>query len=146
MEETKQEYMRLKEVFQSFMPYLFAAGRVESFTKKWPYKSPNLSPQKMADAGFMYSPDPFDPGCVKCPFCLKELSSWEDDDNPMYDIQTFMKKAVYFRNEHRRYKSRCYFARLNKSEEQYTVRDVLLLVTNTRAALLVKYWLIYWHL
>lgn len=124
MQEKNQEYIRLKELFDSFMPYLFVDGRVKSFTKKWPYKSPNLTPQKMAEAGFIHSPDPFDVGCVKCPFCLKELDSWEEDDNPV--------------QEHRRYKDRCYFVRSFKPEDEYTVRDVLLLVTNTRAALLEK--------
>ena len=124
MDEKNQECERLKALFDSFMPYLFASGRCETFTKRWPHKSPNLTPQKMAEAGFIYSPDRLDDDCVKCPFCLKELNSWEESDDPI--------------QEHKRYQDRCYFARLNKPEEEYTVREVLYLITNTRAALLEK--------
>ncbi|VDD94655.1 unnamed protein product [Enterobius vermicularis] len=131
MDEKNHEYERLKGLFDSFMPYMFVNGRLKTFNKKWPYESENLTPQKMAEAGFIYSPDPLDNGCVKCAFCLKELNSWEDEDDPI--------------KEHRRYKDRCYFARLNKPEDQYTLRDVLLLAVNTRAALLVRWLTICGH-
>ncbi|KAF9525939.1 hypothetical protein CPB83DRAFT_795521 [Crepidotus variabilis] len=50
---------------------------------KWPHPS-NFSarPETLADAGFYYSPSAEDPDNVTCFVCTKELSGWDDDDDP----------------------------------------------------------------
>lgn len=37
----------------------------------------------MAKAGFFFLPDEADSDSVRCPFCLKNLTGWEENDDPM---------------------------------------------------------------
>lgn len=37
----------------------------------------------MAQAGFFFDPDDDNVDGVSCPFCLKSLTGWEDNDDPL---------------------------------------------------------------
>ncbi|KHN88419.1 Baculoviral IAP repeat-containing protein 5.1 [Toxocara canis] len=114
----------LTEIFQLASSYIFFNARLQSFTDRWPHKSANLSPEKMAEAGFFHNPgaDDSDQDNVECPFCLKQLTGWEPDDDPLA--------------EHRKRQDRCYFMRLGKPEKDLTVGDFVLLIAQRRAAVM----------
>ncbi|VDN35858.1 unnamed protein product, partial [Gongylonema pulchrum] len=86
--------------------FFYYDARLASFTDEWPHRSANLLPEKMAAAGFYYDPDNTVRDNVTCPFCLKSLMGWEFDDDPVV--------------EHSKRKDLCYFARLQKEEEEWT--------------------------
>jgi hypothetical protein len=51
----------------------------------WPLKSsthPRLTPDALASAGWYYTPTKAEPDLVTCFLCKKELSGWEEDDDP----------------------------------------------------------------
>ncbi|VDO58788.1 unnamed protein product [Onchocerca flexuosa] len=68
-----------------YTKYVFCTNRLKSFTENvWPHQeSVNLSPEKMAEAGFFFDPDDDNTDNVSCPFCLKSLTGWEESDNPL---------------------------------------------------------------
>ncbi|VDK50769.1 unnamed protein product [Anisakis simplex] len=135
----------LSELFEEDSKYLFRDARLKSYTKNWPHKEPNLSPEKvpfviqMADAGFFFNPgnSDDDDDNVQCPFCFKQLTGWEPDDDPLL--------------EHQKRQDRCYFVRMGKKEEDWTVQDFMLLLAQRRCASLVSsialfpFWLIFQH-
>ncbi|VDM50655.1 unnamed protein product [Toxocara canis] len=119
----------LSQILESYTPYMFHTYRVQSFSAKWPHTNSNLSPEKMAQAGFFYNPSEEDGEVdnVTCPFCLKELTGWEPNDDPTI--------------EHSKRKEGCWFMRLGKCERDFTVADFILLLAQRHASLMVHaYW------
>ncbi|VDN89544.1 unnamed protein product [Brugia pahangi] len=110
--------------WDAYTEHIFCNNRLRSFTKNaWPHQqSVNLSPEKMAKAGFFFDPDNDNIDGVSCPFCLKSLTGWEDNDDPLV--------------EHAKRKDICYFARLNKDEKEWTVEDFLRLLAQRRASMM----------
>ncbi|EFO24459.1 hypothetical protein LOAG_04028 [Loa loa] len=106
----------------AYTEHIFYNNRLKSFTKNaWPHhQSVNLSPEKMAQAGFFFDPDSDNADNVSCPFCLRSLTGWEDSDDPLV--------------EHTKRKDVCYFARLGKDEKEWTVEDFLRLLAQRRAS------------
>jgi hypothetical protein len=57
-----------------------------SFNLKWPHPSHFIAtPETLAEAGFYYDPSFEDRDSVTCFFCNKQLSEWEERDDP-FDI------------------------------------------------------------
>ncbi|KAF6761781.1 hypothetical protein DFP72DRAFT_1002723 [Ephemerocybe angulata] len=57
-----------------------------NLTLKWPHPASfTANPDTLAEAGFYYSPSAEDPDNVSCFMCEKQLSDWEEDDDP-FDI------------------------------------------------------------
>ena len=57
-----------------------------SVNLKWPHSQTFLAtPDTLAEAGFYYNPTIEDRDNVACFACGKQLSDWEDDDDP-FDI------------------------------------------------------------
>ncbi|VDN59082.1 unnamed protein product [Dracunculus medinensis] len=117
--------VKLPDSADRFTPYFLYEERLKSFDDRWPHKSQNLSPERMAKAGFFFLPDEADSDSVRCPFCLKNLTGWEENDDPMI--------------EHEKRKENCYFMQLNKLEEDYTVEDFLVLAAHSRSAAWVNF-------
>ncbi|VDK86478.1 unnamed protein product [Onchocerca ochengi] len=107
-----------------YTKHFFCENRLKSFTENvWPHhESVSLSPEKMALAGFFFDPDDDNTDNVSCPFCLKSLTGWEESDDPLV--------------EHAKRKDVCYFARLDKSESEWTVEDFLRLLAQRRASIM----------
>jgi hypothetical protein len=72
-------------------------SRIESFNKskrlkssksskkssKWPHPQTfKANPEALAEAGFYFNPSPEDKDNVTCFECGKQLSEWEEDDDP----------------------------------------------------------------
>ncbi|EJD05359.1 uncharacterized protein FOMMEDRAFT_165810 [Fomitiporia mediterranea MF3/22] len=65
-------------------------ARLRSFVKgkskssgKWTHPDSFIAtPTSLAEAGFYFKPSKQDPDNVQCFICKKELSGWEEDDNP----------------------------------------------------------------
>uniref|UniRef100_A0A0M3IBU3 Baculoviral IAP repeat-containing protein 5 n=1 Tax=Ascaris lumbricoides TaxID=6252 RepID=A0A0M3IBU3_ASCLU len=111
-------------LLELYHPFLFYEYRLQSFTSRWPHRTCNLSPEKMAKAGFFYNPGKDnDLDNVTCPFCLKELTAWEANDDPLI--------------EHSKRKG-CYFISLGKCERDFTVGDFILLLAQRQASLMEK--------
>lgn len=50
---------------------------------KWPHSSTfRATPETLAEAGFYFTPSLDTPDAVRCFTCSKELSDWEQDDDP----------------------------------------------------------------
>uniref|UniRef100_A0A915BE41 Uncharacterized protein n=1 Tax=Parascaris univalens TaxID=6257 RepID=A0A915BE41_PARUN len=116
--------VRLSPLLELYHPFLFYEYRLQSFTSRWPHRTCNLSPEKMAKAGFFYNPgNDNDLDNVTCPFCLKELTGWEANDDPFI--------------EHSKRKG-CYFMTLEKCERDFTVGDFILLLAQRQASLMER--------
>lgn len=74
--------------------------RLETFNEKWKYH--NLSPEKMAGAGFYFmGKDDY----VRCMLCSQQFNQWKHDDDPLlehkkkspscYFIKGFPGKFIY---------------------------------------------------
>jgi hypothetical protein len=58
---------------------------------KWPHPSSwTVTPQSLAEAGFYWNPSWDDKDNVVCFMCEKELSEWDEDDDP---FETHFKKC-----------------------------------------------------
>ncbi|XP_055683232.1 baculoviral IAP repeat-containing protein 5-like [Lutzomyia longipalpis] len=90
--------------------YIFEKQRLESF-KNWPFKkNTSCNSEKMAEAGFY---------CIggdeaACFVCGKELDGWEEEDNPWV--------------EHKKHAPQCQFVKINKKEDNLTVKEFHLIV------------------
>ncbi|MFH4974610.1 hypothetical protein AB6A40_001319 [Gnathostoma spinigerum] len=120
---TTEELLKLDYNRQN--QYIFYVGRLASFTRTWPHRNnPNLSPEKMAEAGFYFNADFSHGDNVKCAFCFKELWDWQDNDDPI--------------EEHRKRKPTCIFTQLDKAETEYTIGDFLRLVAANRLHIMLE--------
>jgi hypothetical protein len=68
----------------------FSPKRVKNGSKpaapKWPHPASfTAKPKSLAEAGFYFDPSPDDPDNVTCFMCGKQLSEWDEDDDP-FDI------------------------------------------------------------
>ncbi|KAL1424601.1 hypothetical protein MTO96_020005 [Rhipicephalus appendiculatus] len=68
------------------------------------------TPENMSEADFYHCPTEEEPDFARCYVCFKELSCWEQGDNPF--------------NEHLR-SAHCAFVRMDKKADDLTVRDFL---------------------
>ncbi|XP_059156505.1 baculoviral IAP repeat-containing protein 5-like [Physella acuta] len=83
--------------------------RLKTF-KGWPNDSSwHCTPEKLAQAGFYFSPCSDCPDNVCCIFCLKELDGWEPDDDPV--------------KEHTKHSPKCPFLTLKKPVENLTTTE-----------------------
>ncbi|KAG1906128.1 uncharacterized protein F5891DRAFT_942184 [Suillus fuscotomentosus] len=70
-------FLKSKRVKRSSKPNSTSA------TVKWPHPSSfNANPHTLAEAGFYWVPSWEDRDSVACFLCHKELSDWDEDDNP----------------------------------------------------------------
>ncbi|KAK3931197.1 Baculoviral IAP repeat-containing protein 5 [Frankliniella fusca] len=86
--------------------------RLKSF-KYWPFKKGSCCPEKMAEAGFYSLGKKSEPDLAKCYVCLKELDGWEQDDDPW--------------SEHRKHAASCPYVILNKTPDQLTMKENLIM-------------------
>ncbi|XP_067856220.1 baculoviral IAP repeat-containing protein 5.1-like isoform X2 [Heptranchias perlo] len=78
--------------------------------RNWPFtENCQCTPEKMAKAGFLHCPTENEPDIAACFFCLKELESWEPDDNPWM--------------EHQRHSPACAFLALKTDAFDLTVEE-----------------------
>uniref|UniRef100_UPI00398F73BB baculoviral IAP repeat-containing protein 5-like n=1 Tax=Pristiophorus japonicus TaxID=55135 RepID=UPI00398F73BB len=62
-------------------------NRLATFTN-WPFtENCRCTPENMAKAGFLHCPTENEPDIATCFFCLKELESWEPEDEPWMEHQ-----------------------------------------------------------
>ncbi|CAG5122396.1 unnamed protein product [Candidula unifasciata] len=86
---------------------LIESERLKTFGE-WPNElSWACTPQKLAHAGFYFSPGPESLDNVCCLFCQKELDGWEPDDDPL--------------KEHKKHSATCPFLSLKKPVEKLTL-------------------------
>ncbi|XP_051895645.1 baculoviral IAP repeat-containing protein 5.1-like [Pristis pectinata] len=67
--------------------YLYE-NRLATF-RNWPFtENCCCTPENMAKAGFLHCPTENEPDVAMCFFCLKELESWEPEDEPWVEHQS----------------------------------------------------------
>lgn len=79
----------------------------------------------MAEAGFIYTGSKQEPDSVKCFFCDKSLDGWESNDDPW--------------KEHIQHAPDCAFAKLQKSQENITLEEFLILKKEYEIILVKRY-------
>lgn len=95
--------------FNSFGDMYIHDMREQSFVT-WPFREEcNCTPEKMANAGFVYCPGENEPDVATCFFCLIELEGWEPDDDPRY--------------EHLKRSPDCGFLKMKKDVTELTVAE-----------------------
>ncbi|BFZ17875.1 hypothetical protein BsWGS_20914 [Bradybaena similaris] len=86
---------------------LIESERLKTF-EEWPNElNWACTPQKLASAGFYFSPSQESLDNVCCLFCQKELDGWEPDDDPL--------------KEHKKHSAHCPFLSLKKPVEKLTI-------------------------
>ncbi|KAI1729794.1 inhibitor of apoptosis domain-containing protein [Ditylenchus destructor] len=99
------------------LKYFKYENRIASFGTKWRFdklkNGATCTSKNLAKAGFYCTGTPKEPDSAKCFICLHELW-WESNDDPF--------------KEHQSHSPDCEFVKLNKSENDYTVRDWLRLL------------------
>ncbi|KAI1717312.1 inhibitor of apoptosis domain-containing protein [Ditylenchus destructor] len=107
-----------KPAFESMdLKYFKYENRIASFGTKWRYdklkNGATCTSKNLAKAGFFCTSTPEEPDSAKCYICLHELC-WDPTDDPF--------------TEHEKHQPYCEFVKLNKPEDDYTVRDWLRLL------------------
>jgi hypothetical protein len=93
--------------------HLFKANRLATYKNKWDYDKKAdavCTSEKMAEAGFICTVTKKDRDSAKCFFCRHEML-WDPEDDPKV--------------EHANHSPQCAFVRLNKPEEEWTVKEAL---------------------
>ncbi|KAH9922542.1 hypothetical protein B0H21DRAFT_766027 [Amylocystis lapponica] len=73
------------EVLQTRIDSYLKSKRTKpsKYATKWPHPSTyKANPRTLAEAGFFFDPSPDDKDNVTCFMCGKELSAWDEDDDP----------------------------------------------------------------
>ncbi|XP_038635383.1 baculoviral IAP repeat-containing protein 5b [Scyliorhinus canicula] len=84
-------------------------NRLATF-RNWPFtECCRCTPENMAKAGFLHCPTENEPDVATCFFCLKELESWEPEDEPWL--------------EHQRHSPACAFLALKADVLDLTVEE-----------------------
>uniref|UniRef100_UPI00358F596F baculoviral IAP repeat-containing protein 5-like n=1 Tax=Myxine glutinosa TaxID=7769 RepID=UPI00358F596F len=88
----------MEKLMQFNYLYYKLSQRLSTF-KDWPFlEDCNCTPQKMAEAGFVYQPCESQPDVAVCFFCFKELEGWEPNDNPWEEHQKHSRSCRFLTN------------------------------------------------
>ncbi|KAL6595860.1 inhibitor of apoptosis repeat-containing protein [Neocallimastix sp. 'constans'] len=71
-------------------------SRIETYSNWWPHTYPNITPERMAEAGFYYSPDIELEDKVECAYCKAKFGNWTHNDNPRSKHFRFNEKCPFF--------------------------------------------------
>lgn len=88
-------------------------NRRRSFPSSWRHKG-LLGPENLAKAGFYSTATKKGDDTVRCFCCYKELSNWEENDDPW--------------KEHLDHQQDCQFAIIGKPEDQISVEQMYLIL------------------
>uniref|UniRef100_A0A915EWG0 Uncharacterized protein n=1 Tax=Ditylenchus dipsaci TaxID=166011 RepID=A0A915EWG0_9BILA len=108
------ESKTINSIFEApSMKFFDYSKRLVSFSGKWRYdkqKGAMCTSKNLAKAGFVCTATKNEPDGAKCYVCQHEMI-WDPEDVP----------AV----EHKKHRPDCELAKLDKPEEEYTIRDWL---------------------
>ncbi|XP_071443503.1 baculoviral IAP repeat-containing protein 5 [Hetaerina americana] len=72
--------------------------RLKTF-KDWPFtENCACTPEKLAEAGFIYCGSSKEPDLVRCYVCFKELDGWEPEDDPWQEHVSHSNKCPFIKN------------------------------------------------
>jgi len=71
-------------------------ARLATFKNWWPHKYPNITAERIAEAGLYYAPDIDSEDRVECAYCKAKFDYWTSNDNPRSKHFRFKEKCPFF--------------------------------------------------
>lgn len=73
-------------------------ARLATFKNWWPHTYPNITAERIAEAGLYYSPDIDSEDRVECAYCKAKFNYWTSSDNPRSKHFRFKEKCPFFKD------------------------------------------------